>query len=978
MLQWIRPPIAEMPVNIHSRTTWPALLLWCLLFAWGAGALAAPATRSATRPAQPARRHQRPEDLLRTGEYDRAARGYREALDTDGSVSAAIGLANALTSTGRYEEAVDVLGRVADRAQRSPPWHVTAAEVLSTLGRYDEALEHAVRAHHHADDWPPAALVRGRLLERVGRTDEARAVYETAFDAASASGPADAPSLVALGRILDRHMVLSGRRASRQAANILHNYFQRAYQELDASYWPAHVAAGRFLLSKHREAAALEEFDLAEAINPRLPAVHLGRAAVALERYDFERCEVLVRRALQINPRDPEAHVLLARCRMQWRKFGQVEEPIEAALAVNPNHVEALSLLAALKVRTGAEPDTLADRVSAIHPRCAELPREIGRWLAAGRQFDRAEPYYRRAAELAPWLAGPHADLGLLYMQTGREDLAAEALQRAHELDDFRADVVNYLRVLERIEGFTVRRTEHFIIKAPPKYEHILIEPVAAYMERIHPEVCADLGHEPDQPTIIEIFESHAGFSQRISGRGWIGTIGASTGPVIVLTAPRRGAESSGLHNWATVLRHEYTHTVSLAATRNRIPHWLTEALAVWQQADRKNFETVRMLVAATRGGGLLPVHRLDWSFVRPRQRGERSLAYAQAEWILEYVINVYGYRAVGELLAAFADGLSQPEVLQRVLGLTESQLDRRFAEWARGQVERWGFDPSPPPSVAGALAAALAAPDDAPAHARHAAALEAAGRRGPAEEAARTALELEPDNVRALAVLARVLLADGRYEEAARRARELLAADPRSVTAPRVLAECLLERREWSRAIAALELLQQRQPLDEYSYEQLARLYMQAGRSGDALPNLIHLHRFTMREAKYARQIAEIYRARGDEERALAYFREVLYIQPYQADAHEAIAAIELRRGRFDEAIRAVRAACAIRPDSARSWEKAAAVWYRAGRARNDPDELLEALSAARRAVELDPKSRAKTLVANIERDLTATTRSQ
>ena len=39
-----------------------------------------------------------------------------------------------------------------------------------------------------------------------------------------------------------------------------------------------------------------------------------------------------------------------------------------------------------------------------------------------------------------------------------------------------------------------------------------------------------------------------------------------------------------GTFNWAQVLRHEYTHTVTLGATDNRIAHWMTEGLAVLEE----------------------------------------------------------------------------------------------------------------------------------------------------------------------------------------------------------------------------------------------------------------------------------------------------------------------------------------------------------------------------------------------------------
>ena len=88
------------------------------------------------------------------------------------------------------------------------------------------------------------------------------------------------------------------------------------------------------------------------------------------------------------------------------------------------------------------EADKYAARVRKTNANYAGLPNAIGEWLAAGRQFKEAEEYYRKAMAMAPELAEPVCSLGRLYMQTGEEDKAREILEKAHDLDDFRADVV--------------------------------------------------------------------------------------------------------------------------------------------------------------------------------------------------------------------------------------------------------------------------------------------------------------------------------------------------------------------------------------------------------------------------------------------------------------------------------------------------------------------------------------------------------
>jgi tetratricopeptide (TPR) repeat protein len=896
----------------------------------------------------------------------RAASGPTSGPANEDSVAAAIDLAQVRTARGEYAEALEALDDARETGAVSANWLLARSEALSQVGRYEEASEAASLARRLRPGDPRAILSHGRLLETLGHKDEATDAYRS-VNRLDPSGPGEtsAADLVTMGRILDRYAVLTGQRASRQAANILHNYFQEAYQKADPSYWPAHVAAGEFLLDKHHAKEAAREFELALKLRPHLPAAEVGLGAIHLAQWDFEGCMKRIRAALGVNPRFAEALLLKATCLMQWRKYDQVEDVLRAILETNPNHLEALSLLAALHVRNGEEDlaQESIDRVERINESYAGLPMTIGHWLTAARRFPQAERHYLEAIQLAPELAEPLTSLGRLYMQTGDEDKARRALERAHAIDDFRSDVVNYLQVLRELEGFAVKETDHFILKASPDLDSVLLSRMAPYLERAYAEVCGDFRHEPADKTIVEIFPTHAGFSRRISGRAWIGTIGASTGRVIALVAPHAGRSQFGTYNWNSVLRHEFTHTVTLSATDNRIPHWLTEACAVWEQPDRQTYDAVRALVAATRDGRLFPIRELDWGFVRPKRRGDRGLAYAQAEWALEHIIASRGYPAILQMLDAFRNGKSQKEVFEEVLAQTEARFDSAFRTWAIQQVRRWGFDPEPVPDLRAAVAEAKRHPDSADALSALARAHLLRGRFKPAESGARRALAIDPMSLKAITVLAESLAHQKRWEQAIPAAQRLERLSPEGATAPRVLAQAYIERGQWADALIALEQLKRRRPLDPYSFRELADLYRQLGRPDLALPNLIELHRRTMEDSGYARQIAEIYGAAPDgSDKALTFWEEVTNINPYDSGAYRAMTEIHIIARRYEKAVQAAEDMQRAAPSSAESWTYLAIARYRLGRSTHQVATLRQAREAATQALKLDaetPKAR-------------------
>ena len=936
-----------------------------------AGPATAPASATLITKAPPGT-IERADELYMRGQYAPAISEYRKLLDSAAlRVSAAIGLARALAMTGRYEEALDALGKVQAEAAKRAAWHVAMADNLWSVGRYEKALERAAAANDLEPAWAPAIFAHGMVLETLGRKAKAEEVYKTMSRCLDTDAyRKDARGLVALGRIMDRYAILTGQRASEQAANILHNYLQEAYLKADKGYWPANVAAGVFLLSKHRPEPAKKEFDLALKLNPQIPDAYAGLGAIELANWQFEKCIALADKALAIQPNHADALLLKANCMMQWRKFDQVAPIVEKVLQANPNHLDALSLMAAvnIRLRQAEKAQPYIDRANKVNAGYYGLPLTIAEWLSAGRQFQQAEKYFRQAISLAPEQAEPITGLGRMFLQTGDEDKALDTLQKAHEIDDFRADVVNFLNLLKKMKEYMVRETDHFIVKVDGTLDAILADQVAEYMEKIYKEITTDYAHEPPEKTIIEFFPNHADFSVRITGKGWIGTVGAATGRVIALVAPNSERSQFGTHNWAVVLRHEYTHTVTLSATDNRIPHWFTEACAVFQQPDKRNYSFVRMLVRATRTGELFPMKELDWGFIRPKEAGDRTLAYAQSEWVMEYIIETKGYDKVIEMLKAFRDGLTQAEVFQRIVGVPEKDFDQAFDKWAHQTVKKWGFNPEPPPDLAKASQAAKEKPTDPAAQATLAVALYNRGDKRGAERAARSAIKLDPNSARALGVLAVALSGNKNYDEAVRFANKLEELDHTTSIAPKVLAECHIAQKQWAPAIAALELLQQRQPLDSYSYQQLAGIYNQLGQPEKALPNLIHLHRHTMTDPKYARQIAETYRSLGQNDQALTYFEEITHINPYQPNAYEAMASIYRSSGDFGHAIAAIEKVTLLEPKSADAWAKTAMIRYLAGRAAKDPAMLRRAREDVEKALALDPQSRAGQVLERID----------
>jgi tetratricopeptide (TPR) repeat protein len=899
---------------------------------------------SAPPGSQPAASFALAREQLLKGEYDKAAKLYEELGRRPGeAVRAACGRSRVDLELGNYPGGIARLTALAEHGRSSADWHARLAALLSEIGRYEEAARHNRRALSIDDEHIEARWQLGQIYENSGRAEAAVRTYEPFEDAMTfGSLPDSAEALTYLGRGFLRFTTLTGHpNIVRRTKHVLREVYQEAFDYADALYWPARLAAAELLLEKHSLHEAKRDFKRICEQNPRAAAAHVGLGEIALEQWDFEEAEKQAEAALKINPYQVAARVLLAAVRMTERRYEDAAAVARQALETNPNSIEALGVLAAAQLRAGdklASQDTQA-RALKINPKPSVMHHVLGVWLAAGRQFADARQHFAKAIEFAPTWPEPHTELGLLYMETGDEASARRVLEVSFALDSFNSRTFHVLDLLDRLETFARLSTEHFIIKYDEKQDAVVAPRFAEALEDMYDEVCDDFGFRPAKPTIIELFPDHLGFSVRITARPFIATVGACTGRVIALAAPRPESPFSR-YNWKTVLRHEFAHTVTLGATENRIPHWMTEGLAVYEESPRLRFGLVlepsprswgakNLLSAAVRRDRLFTLETIDWGFVRPRHPGDRGQAYAQSEWMIEYIIERYGTEAIGRFLKAFRDGANQAAAFKLVLKTDQATFDRDFKTWAAGQVAKWDL-PTLPVAEPDEIEAQLEEkPDDADLLARLALAELLDGERDAAEKAARQALDLNKNHVPALEALSHVLISGmlSEKEEAKRQAliddvepilRRLYDLDPENPAAIKYLGYVEQSREQWREAIQYLSRYQHRFPEDPDPYRRLAAIHLRREATDKALRQLEALSRLVNDEPAVARQIAMIYLDRAQPDQVAHWLNRAIESDPYDVDTHTALADAYREMRQFSLAQREYQVVCRLLPDEA------------------------------------------------------------
>jgi tetratricopeptide (TPR) repeat protein len=796
--------------------------------------------------------------------------------------------AEARLRAGDLEGAAALLGPVAtSRAAR------ILAETYEALGRYDDAQRAAAG--------PRRRPKQARLDDPAELTEGVR----TLFVVARIQGqPArDYETMIAM--------------------------LSRAHQDLDRLYWPARLAEAQLLADKDNEGDAVTALHETLALNPRCADAWYMLGQLALSRFDFAGAQTAARRLQELNPDHPLADLLLAESRIVQDDPDGAVDALEPLLARSPGLREAMGLLAAaqaLRYDEAAYRAALA-RCDELSPRSAAAHYAVGRLLALGRQYPAATAALDEAIRRQPAWAAPRIELGLMQLQSGEDDLAARTLEGAVALDPYNKRAANSLSLLQELAACSTIETEHFVIRYRPGTDQVMAELMPEALERLHALVTARFQHEPDRKTVIEVAPDHATFAVRITGMPWIHTIAACTGPVIAMETPRDGPGHLGTFDWARVIQHEYTHTVNLSQTRNRIPHWLTEGAAVSMERSPREFETCQLLADALAEGELFDLEEIKWAFVRPRRPSDRALAYAQAHWMVEYMDQRFGESALVRLLGLYFQGVREGQAIPQALGVSRQEFYTSFLDWAGKRVAEWGLAPSPSlEEIEDAIRAAdpeltarMATSRQARLDAIAAALAERIG--APATPRTRGRGAITADRWPPL-IKPPVELDDPMLEH-------LLGEHPEHPD----LLEIMLRRRIEALGAPQPELAElldryaEARPVDPFPHKALVQVWLASDTPAQAIPHLEALDRLEQKSPVFAIKLAELHRASGDVRKALDKATRAVQISPYDADYREVAAAAAIQAGDLALARMHVNAMTLLEPDEPRHRKRLEAI---------------------------------------------------
>jgi tetratricopeptide (TPR) repeat protein len=727
--------------------------------------------------------------------------------------------------------------------------------VLVERGRSAEAEDAFGRAvREGASDSLTAALDLALLHWRRGDRDVARRALDHFIDVWNERrARLTAPELVAVGT----------------AVRILGaddpQLFKDALEAYDAAIaadprWPEpRVLVGELFLEKYNAADAQRSFDEALTLDPNHPRALLGVA----RRRDFDGqpdADSLLRRALAVSPDLVAARAFSAERLLLSGQPDSATAEARRAVAMNPEAVDAIAVLAAARWLAGdrAELATLEARARAVDPKGATFDATLADIAAKNRRYREAARFARQGIARDPRSWRSHGLLGMNLLRLGQADSARASLERAFAGDPYDVWIKNTLDLLDTYRDYAVVERGRFQFLIERKDTALLAPLLESLGAEAWGKMARRYGWEPAGTVRVELYRSHADFSVRTVGLAGLGALGVSFGDVLVLDGP--AAREPGEFNWGSTFWHELAHTFSLGLTDNRVPRWLSEGLAVWEERQARpgwGFDVSPAFLMAWRDGRLAPVSHLDDGFMRPRFPEQVQLSYVQAALVCEMIAAEQGDAALVAMLQGYRRGLSTDQVVRQALGMEPAALDARFARWletryARELASLGGGRPRfavPGPGQAGRARGEAPSLDDAIAAARDerdfvaqltaGALLERAGRGEEAVPYLERAKGLFPEyagNDSPRWLLARIHQRRGDLRRAADELAGVVAVDERHLEAHRMLADVRERLGDRAGAADALERAVWIWPYDRAAHERLATLSLDAGRAPQAV----------------------------------------------------------------------------------------------------------------------------------------------
>jgi tetratricopeptide (TPR) repeat protein len=343
---------------------------------------------------------------------------------------------------------------------------------------------------------------------------------------------------------------------------------------------------------------------------------------------------------------------------------------------------------------------TLRRTLASVYEQLGQRGQNLGRYTEAADYFGQARDLSPETADLglrrgiALYLAkkldaarteleqdgdGPQPlfYLGRISYDSGDLPAALALWRRALEMDPENKMIRTLIEKAERElpveskmdKGYSSMFDLSFDAELPPG----LSAEVLDALESAYNSVGADLGLFPTTRIPVLLY-TKSDYSAVTGGPDWSGGLydGKIRLPVggVTKVSPQMRA----------IIFHEFTHVLIAELTRNNIPTWLNEGLAVIEEQKVFSHPSAE-LARAAQGGRLLPLATLSGSFTS-MAGAEAGLAYQQSYSMANFMVTRYGWYAVQGILRRLGEHATIETAVSQALSDLSLDLTGVIREW--------------------------------------------------------------------------------------------------------------------------------------------------------------------------------------------------------------------------------------------------------------------------------------------------------
>ena len=275
----------------------------------------------------------------------------------------------------------------------------------------------------------------------------------------------------------------------------------------------------------------------------------------------------------------------------------------------------------------------------------------------------------------------------------GNYEESLSFLKEAQKDPDVAKDAQEFYKFVDKIYKTTGKfkeiKTEHFLFRYLEDKDAILADYALDALEKTYNAIGTDLNYFPKEPILVEVFpdaESFCTISTLTKDEiETSGTVAICLFNRVIITSPRLQPRG---YQWLDTLNHEYVHYIIMKKTYNRVPIWLHEGIAKYEEKRWVENITPKLPVSleslmseAVEKDYFITFEQMHPSLAKLKKREDTALAFAEVFTVIDYIFSRGGYPLLVSILDGIKDGKSTEDAVSSAVGASFVKFEKSWRQ---------------------------------------------------------------------------------------------------------------------------------------------------------------------------------------------------------------------------------------------------------------------------------------------------------